>query len=326
MLKYIAKRILYIIFVFFIMSIIMFGIFKMVPGDPAAMAIKDVPKTDPVVYQQKYDAARERLGLDKPIPVQYVSWITKMLSGDFGYSESYRNDVINIVKEPMGNTIFINIFNVVAALLITIPLGIVQAVKKHSKFDNVVQVGTIVGYSLPSFIVSLVAIYFFAIKLQIFPVSGMNTPGFSGTGWEKFLDKMYHFALPLIVMTVASLGSMTRFVRAAMIEALSMDYIRTARAKGLTEKVVIYSHAFRNALLPIITLIIGWFLGIFGGSVVIEQIFGLNGLGKLLYTSLQAQDYNVVLALNMFYFVIAIVGNLITDLSYGLVDPRVKIN
>lgn len=326
MLKYIAKRILYIIFVFFIMSIIMFGIFKLVPGDPAAMAIKDVPKTDPVVYQTKYLAARERLGLDKPVPVQYISWISKMITGDFGYSEQYRNDVKNIVKTPMLNTIFINVFNIVAALLITIPLGIVQAVKKYSKFDNIVQVGTIVGYSLPTFIVALVSIYIFAVKLQIFPVSGMRTPGFEGTKWEGFLDQMYHFALPLIVMTVASIGSMTRFVRAAMIEALSMDYIRTARAKGLKEKVVIYSHAFRNALLPIITLIIGWFLGIFGGSVVIEQIFGLNGLGKLLFSSLLAQDYNVVLALNMFYFVIALVGNLITDLSYGLVDPRVKIN
>jgi peptide/nickel transport system permease protein len=304
----------------------MFSIFKMVPGDPAAMAIKDVPKTDPIVYEQKYNEARERLGLDKPVVVQYFNWFTKMITGDWGYSEKYRDDVNNIIQTPMKNTIFINVFNVIAALIITIPLGIISAVKKHSKFDTTVQVGTIVGYSLPTFIIALMFIYIFAIKLKIFPVSGMSTAGFEGTKMQKFLDTMYHFALPLIVMTIGSLASMTRYVRAAMIEALSMDYIRTARAKGLKEKVVIYSHAFRNALLPIITLVIGWFLSIFGGSVVIETIFGLNGIGKLLFNSLLAQDYNVVLTLNMFYFIIALVGNLITDLSYGLVDPRVKIN
>lgn len=326
MVKYIAKRICYIIFVFFIMSIIMFSIFKLVPGDPARMALKDVAKSDPQKYEQLYEQTRERLGLDQPLPIQYFKWISKMVTGDWGYSEVYRADVINIIQTPMKNTILINIFNVILALAITIPLGIISAVKKHSKFDNAVQVGSILGYSLPTFIIGLVSIYFFAVKLHWFPVSGMATAGFEGTKWESFLDTMHHLALPIIVMTVGSLASMTRYVRAAMIEALSQDYIRTARAKGLTEKVVIYSHAFRNALLPIITLIIGWFISIFGGSVVIENMFALNGLGKLLYSSLLAQDYNVVLALNMFYFIIALAGNLITDLSYGLVDPRVKLD
>ena len=140
------------------------------------------------------------------------------------------------------------------------------------------------------------------------------------------LDRLHYLALPVIVMTVAALGSMTRYVRAAMIDALRMDYIRTARAKGLKEKVVIYSHAWRNALLPVITLIISWFMSIFMGSIVIEQIFQLNGIGKMYYVGLMNQDYDMALAVNMLYFIITLLSNLITDLSYGLVDPRVRID
>jgi peptide/nickel transport system permease protein len=148
--------------------------------------------------------------------------------------------------------------------------------------------------------------------------------GERGIAW--FVDRLYYLSLPLIVMTFASLGGMTRYVRAAMIDALRMDYIRTARAKGLKEKTVIYSHAWRNALLPVITLIIGWFLSIFSGSIIIEQTFSLNGIGKLYIQSLQQQDYEVVLAMQMFYVIISLMGNLIIDLSYGLVDPRIRVN
>lgn len=140
------------------------------------------------------------------------------------------------------------------------------------------------------------------------------------------LDRLHYLAFPVIVMTVAALGSMTRYVRAAMIDALRMDYIRTARAKGLKEKVVIYSHAWRNALLPVITLIISWFMSIFMGSIVIEQIFQLNGIGKMYYVGLMNQDYDMALAVNMLYCIITLLSNLITDLSYGLVDPRVRID
>jgi peptide/nickel transport system permease protein len=227
----------------------------------------------------------------------------------------------------MKNTIFINIFATILGLGITIPLGIFCAVKRGSKRDVAVQVGTIIGYSLPTFILAIVFIWLFAIVLGWFPVSGMQTAGsLEWSDWDKFWDRMYHMALPLIVMTFTSLGGMTRFVRASMIEALNMDCIRTARAKGLREKVVIYSHAWRNALLPITTLIIGWFLGIFGGSMMIENIFALNGIGKTYYDALNGNDNEVVLALQMFYITIALFGNLLIDLAYGLVDPRVRVN
>jgi peptide/nickel transport system permease protein len=167
--------------------------------------------------------------------------------------------------------------------------------------------------------------------LPVLKESGVVDSGGAGIvylfeGMKKYLDELYYMALPLIVMTATSLGGMTRYVRSSMIEALSMDCIRTARAKGLREKIVVYSHAWRNALIPIITLVIGWFLSIFSGSLMIENIFALNGIGKVYFTALQNNDNEVVLALQMFYILISLAGNLITDIVYGFVDPRVRVN
>lgn len=226
----------------------------------------------------------------------------------------------------MSNTIKLNIYCLIFVFLITIPLGIATAVRKKSIFDNAVQVFSIIGYSLPGFIVALLFIYIFALQLKIFPISGVSTPGFTGTPWEMYLDELKYMALPLIVMVFSSLGGITRYVRAAMIDALRMDYIRTARAKGVKEKVVIYSHAFRNALIPVVTVLTGWFLSIFSGSVVIERIFLWNGMGKVMLDSLNQQDFAVVLAFQMFYVLLALAGNLIMDLAYCLVDPRVKLD
>lgn len=282
--------------VFFVVSIIMFGLFNNVPGDRALNQIQAMKgKVSNEQFEVLYQQQREKLGLDDPIPVRYVKWMGNLLQGDLGYSTFYKKDVVEVIGEPLKNTIFINIFATILALGITIPLGIWCAVKKFSKFDNAVQVLTIVGYSVPVYIIALVFMYIFSVKLGIFPISGMNSPNFTGTGLAFFADRMYYLALPLIVMTVAALGSMTRYVRAAMIDALSMDYIRTARAKGLREKVVIYSHAWRNALLSVVTLIIGWFMSVFMGSIIIEQMFLLNGIGQMYYKGLMNQDYDLAL-------------------------------
>lgn len=313
--------------VFFVVSVIMFTLFNNVPGDRALNQVQNLRgKITDEQFQIRYEQAREKLGLDDPIPVRYVKWMGNLLHGDLGYSTFYKKEVSDVLGEPLINTIIINIFATVVALMITIPLGIYCAVKKFSKFDNAVQVVTIVGYSVPIYIIGLVFIYLFAVQLGWFPISGMNSPNFQGTGMAAVVDRLYYLALPVIVMTIASLGGMTRYVRAAMIEALRMDYIRTARAKGLKEKVVIYSHAWRNALLSVVTLIISWFMSVFMGSIIIEQIFQLNGIGKMYYTGLMNQDYDVALAIQMLYCVITLISNLITDLSYGLVDPRVRIN
>ena len=245
---------------------------------------------------------------------------------DLGYSYTYDKPAQEVLVTPMKNTIFINIFSTFIALGITIPLGIFCAVHRGGKRDTLVQVGTIVGYSIPTFVSAILFIWLFAIVWPIFPVSGMKTPGSNYTGTQKLLDELYYMGLPLIVMTATSLGGMTRYVRASMTEALSMDCIRTARAKGLREKVVIYSHAWRNALVPIITLVIGWFLGIFSGSIMIENIFGLNGLGRVYINSLNNKDFEVVLLLQMFYVIIGLLGNLIVDIAYGLADPRIRVS
>lgn len=327
MAKYISKRVLYMILIFFVMSLVLFFVYNLVPGDPARAEIEPFKEElTAEEYDALYEKTRKKMGLDQPLLVRYQRWISAMLKGDLGMSLRFKKPVKDVIVEPMKTTVFLNIFAVALALAITIPLGIYSAVNKNSTSDKVIQVLTVIGYSVPSFIVGLLFIYLFAVKLQWFPVSGMNTPNFTGTGFALFKDTMKHLALPLLVMTVSSLGGMTRHVRASMADALAMDYITTARAKGVDEKVVIYSHAWRNALLPVITMIIGWIVSVFSGSIVIESMFSINGIGKLLYDSLMNQDYNVALAVQMFYIALTVVSNLIIDLSYGLVDPRVRID
>ena len=327
MIKYTLKRILYMLFVFSIMTVILFSLFNMIPGDPARAeveALKDQLKPDE--YEYAYQQARERLGLNDPLPVRYGKYVKGLLTGNLGMSVIHKREVTKVLKEPLKTTIFINIFAVIIGLALTIPLGILTAVKKNSAIDKTVQVLTIIGHSIPVFIFALLFIYVFAVKLGKFPVSGMSTPNLSGSAWVLFKDKMRHLALPLMVMTIGSLAGLTRYIRASMADALTMDYIKTARAKGLKERVVIFSHAWRNALLPVVTLLIGWFMSIFYGSLVIERMFNLEGLGKLLIVSLNNQDYNVVMAIQLLYIIIALLGNLITDLSYGIVDPRVRVD
>ena len=288
-------------------------------------------------FQELYLQYQRRYGTDtNNIVIRYLRWVgvypkydgsyDGLLQGNFGYSYEARDEVLNVVKAPMLNTILINVIGTILALGIAIPLGIICAVKRGSRTDRVVQVITILGYSLPTFLFCILFIWLFCSILGIFPPSGMKTPGSEYTGWRWFVDTMYYLALPLITMTFCSLGGMTRYTRASMIEALSMDCIKTARAKGLKEKTVIYSHAFRNALIPIITLVIGWFIGIFAGSIVLESIFGLHGMGKLMIQSLRTADFDVVILMQLFYVAMSLIGNLIIDIAYGLVDPRIRVS
>ena len=326
------------VFVLVIVSFLMYCLYNLIPNDPARAELEGIKKTlKPEQYEVMYQQLRDEMGLDDPIIVRYGRWIgvlpekrtgefNGILQGNMGYSSFFKVDVTEVIPSRMVNTIFINVFVTILALAITIPLGIVCAVRKRGKFDNIVQVFTIIGYSIPIYIIALLFIWLFGVTLRWFPVMGIKTPGSNYTGLRAFLDQLYYLALPILVMTFASLGGMTRYVRTAMIDVLGMDYIRTARAKGLREKVVVYSHAWRNALLPVITVIIGWFLSIFSGSVIVENTFGLNGMGNLYIIGLNNHDYELVLAVQMFYTVISLVGALIMDLSYGLVDPRVRVD
>ncbi len=336
--KYILKRCVYIVIVFLILSFLMYSLYNLIPTDPARQELEPQRKTLKAdEYQTLYKQLRKQMGLDDPLFIRYLRWMglwkdmdgtyNGVLEGNFGYSNLYKRSVVDVIKTPMGNTIFINIFSTIASLGITIPLGIYCAVHKGKKFDSATQVVTMLGYSIPVYIIALIFMYIFCVLWRVFPIMGTKTPGMEyANGWQEFTDMLYHIALPVIVMTFGSLGGMTRYVRSSMIDALSMDYIRTARAKGLREKVVIYSHAWRNALLPVITSILGWFLGIFGGSVIIENTFSLNGMGKLYWQGLNNMDFELVLAIQMFYSVVSLVGSLLIDISYGLVDPRVRVD
>ncbi len=352
MTRYILKRLLYIVILFFILSFIIFSVYNLTRPDyafSAAYAEQQADKNMSIeTYEARYQYWYYYYGQDGNTFTQYFRWmglypyysynsatneveqgVTKgLLTGYLGFSNAYGKDVIDVITVPMQNTIFINIFATIAGLGITIPLGIFCAVKRGSKRDLAVQVGTIVGYSMPVFIVGILFLCLFAVIWPIFPVSGMGTVGadYPMYSWAWFKDTMYYLALPLIVMTFCSLGGMTRYVRASMTDALSMDCIRTARAKGLSEHTVVYKHAWRNALIPIVTLVVGWFLGIFSGSIMIENLFALNGIGSLYFESLAASDFDVVLALQMFYVVISLVGNLVIDILYGFVDPRIRVS
>lgn len=341
--KYIVKRMLYILVVFLILSLMIFLIYNMLPVDKAMEKAREeaqnpANRNNPNFnIDERYAFWQEKLGLNGNKFERYLRWLgvypyvdgtfNGLLQGNLGESFKYARPVSEVLVEPMKNTIFINIFATILALGITIPLGIFCAVKRGSRRDLAVQVGTVIGYSLPTFIIAIVFIWLFSVTLEWFPVSGMATAG--SLDWspaKQFWDRMYHLCLPLMVMTFCSLGGMTRYVRASMTEALSMDCIRTARAKGLREKTVVYSHAWKNALIPIVTLVIGWFLGIFSGSLMIENIFSLNGVGKIYFDALQNNDNDIVLALQMFYIFISLAGNLLIDIAYGFVDPRVRVN
>ena len=324
--RYLLKRFVYIVFVFFIISILMFAIYKSMPGNPVDIMLGDSKTTmKPDAYQALYDKTVASLGLDKPLPVQYVAWMGNMLTGNFGYSTQYKQEVINIIGAPMANTVLLNVLTMVVVFVIAIPLGIVTAVRKNGVFDKTVQVLTIVGYSLPQFIVALLAIFLLAVKFPIFPISGVKTAGLDATGLSAFLDMAWHMVLPVLVMAVSGIGGITRYVRAAMIDVLRMDYIKTARAKGLREKVVVYVHAFRNALIPIVTITTSWIISLFGGSIVIESVFLWPGLGKMLIDGLLQRDFSVVLTMQMFYVVLSLAGNVLMDIAYTIVDPRVRL-
>lgn len=336
MVGYIFKRLLYLLGVLAILSFIVYCVYNLIPVDKAAdMAMQELANNKFLNYAERYLYWQRRFGLDGNLLTRYLRWLgfapfydgsyNGLLQGNLGTSLTYAKPVAEVLREPLKNTLLLNAFATALALGITLPLGIFCAVKRGSKRDSLVQVGTIIGYSMPAFIIAILFIWIFAVKLNLFPVSGMSSVGKDYTGFRAFLDRMWHFALPLIVMTFCSLGGMTRYVRASMLDALSLDCIRTARAKGLKEGLIVKRHAFRNALIPIVSLVIGWLVSVFSGSIMIENIFGINGMGKAYFDALTANDNEIALAMQMFYIVLALFGNLLADIAYGLVDPRIRV-
>ena len=318
MIKYSIKRILSLIPVIFAISIVLFSLTKIMPGDPVSMMISTSAKPEQI--PQLREEITKQLGLDKSLPEQYVAWIGNVAQGELGFSSWKNDDVKNVIANPLKNTVILNFFVLIFSLTISITAGIRSAVKKNSFVDQFWQVFSLICMSVPTFFIGLCLVFVFALRLGWLPSNGMPVDG-SGLGeWVRFL------VLPVVTLTITSLASTVRYVRNAMLDALSQDYIRTARSKGLSEKVVVYSHAFRNALIPIVTVVIAQIGTLFGGSMITESVFVWDGMGSTLLTALNRRDFYLVIAMNMFYAVVYLISNFIADLTYALVDPRIKLD
>lgn len=305
--------------VMFIIACFIFIIVKSTPGDPIGMSL------DPRATAKQRTDERARLGLNKPLPVQFVLWMGRCIRGDFGTSYIYSQPVSKVIRPFIWNTFLLNVFVFIFAFIISIPIGIICAVKQYSGTDNFWTVFSLLGISMPSFFFGLLLIYVFAVKLDFFPINGMVTPGKNAEGIFYFFDVFKHMILPGLVLTVGSLASLVRYTRTSMLEVIKQDYIRTARAKGLSEKVVIYRHAFRNAMIPIVTLLGLWIPLLFSGAVILERIFLWPGIGNFLVEGVFNRDYNLVMAILLLFAVLTLIGNLLADIFYALIDPRIKV-
>ena len=318
----VLRRFMLLLFVFMGITIISFAVIHLAPGSPVDLETTMNPLAD--------KDARERLqklyGLDKPLYVQYGNWLYSLARLDFGNSLSGdRRPVLTLIGERMPLTVGMNVAALSLTLLIAIPLGCLSARYRGSPFDFGVTVFVFIGFAMPGFWLALILIQYFAIDWQLLPISGLTSLGYATLSpWEKAMDIARHLALPIAVYTFGSLARMSRFMRSAMLEVLRQDYITTAKAKGLSERVVLFSHALRNALLPVITLLGLSVPGLIGGSVIIETIFALPGLGQLFYNAVMMRDYPLIMGNLVLGAFLTLAGNLLADFCYGLADPRIR--
>ena len=313
--KYILKRILIAIPVLIGITLIDYAIMCLA-GSPLEM-LKG-PRISDAALQAKEIAA----GLDKPLIVQYFVWLWQLLQGNLGYSMKSYEPVSAMIGSHIGPTLLLMGASLTLSLLIAVPAGIYGAVKQYSKGDYAVVTASFIGSSIPSFFLALILIYIFTVKLGILPSGGMNTLGMDGS----VADTIRHMVLPVTVLAVSLAGSNIRYIRSSFLEILQQDYLRTARAKGIGYKRVIWKHAMRNALLPIVTVIGMQIPMLFGGAVIIEQVFSWPGLGLMTMTAIMGRDYPVIMGVCLLSAVVVLVSNLITDILYALVDPTIQLN
>ncbi|MBY9078121.1 Glutathione transport system permease protein GsiC [compost metagenome] len=314
MLSYIIRRLLIAVPVLFGVTIINFIIINMAPGNPVDMMI------DPSIPASVIEAKKEALGLNDPMYMQYFHWLGNVFQGNLGFSYTTYQPVAQMIGERIGPTLLLMGLAMIIGLIIAIPLGILSAVKQYSKLDYLASVSSLIGISVPHFFLGLGMIYIFALQLKILPTGGMFTLGEGG----GFLDVLKHLILPVMVLGIGMAGKKMRYVRSSVLEILDQDYLRTARAKGVREFLVVNKHALRNALIPIITVVGLEIPSLLGGAVVIEQIFSWPGLGQLTIGSISNRDYPTLMALNMMAALIVLFSNLLTDIVYSIVDPRIK--
>ena len=326
---YILRRLLTAIPTLIAISIIIFSILKLAPGDPMSQFAAN-PAVPPEVRQN----IRRQLGLDDPLPVQYSKWARSWIQGDWGFSFASRVGVRQLIMGRLGTTLYVLGLAYVVALLISIPIGILSAIKQYSVFDQIATTIAFFGFSIPTFFSGLLFILFFSIQLGWLPfIYESRVPRCDGAAvvcgvvniWRHLQWGQLKYALmPILVLGLFQGARLMRYVRASMLENIKLDYVRTARAKGLRERTVIVTHVLRNALIPVVTIIALDLPGIFAGAVVTEQIFRVPGLGSLLITSIQSSDTPVVMALTFIFSILVVLFNLAADVLYGVLDPRIK--
>lgn len=320
MLLFISRRIVQSLVLVLIVLTITFFLLHLAPGDPMARYY------DPDIAPETLELMKERLGLDKPIHEQYLRWVGSFIRGDFGVSLAYDVPVRTLLAEAIPNTLRLTLTALLLHILVGVALGIASAARRYSLFDRVNTVAALFVYSIPSFWLALMLILLFSLKLGLLPSSHMESIGAGDMGWvDLFIDRIRHLILPAFVLGIASAASTARYMRGSMLDVLKEDYIRTARAKGLAEGTVIVKHAFKNAALPIVTIVGLSLPFLLGGAVVTEKIFSWPGMGRLTVDAIYARDYPVVLAVNFVVACLVIAGNLLADVGYALLDPRVTV-
>lgn len=322
MLSYLARRLAGLVPVFFGITIISFFVIHLAPGKPTDIQTSLNPK---VSYEARI--RMEKLyGLDKPIPVQYLSWVRRFVLLDFGRSYVDDRPVSEKIAERIPITLLINISSLVLIFLVGIPIGILSAAKRNSLADRLTTVFVFLGFSTPQFWLALLLMSVFGITLNWLPVSGIKSLDFEYLGMTaKFLDVVRHLILPVSIAAFGGLAGISRYTRSSMIGVIRQDYIRTARAKGLPEGKVIFKHALKNALLPVITVTGLAVPALIGGSVIFESIFAIPGMGRLFYESVMARDYPTIMGVLSIGAILTLLGNLLADIAYSYADPRIRV-
>jgi len=322
MFLYGIKRTLLMIPIILGITLLSFTVMHMAPGGPAEAQME---------FSAKASAeARERLrklyGADQPVHKQYITWLTKFVTLDFGDAFADGRKVKDKILERLPITLTINLLSLGLVLLIAIPIGIMSATHQYSILDRATTVFVFVGYSMPHFWMALLLIYLFGVQWGVLPISGIQSLDTTGLSWlGRLMDRGEHLILPVFISAIGSLAGVSRYMRNSMLEVMRQDYIRTARSKGLSENKVIYKHALRNALMPVITILGLSLPGLIGGAVIMETVFGIDGLGRLMFQAVFSRDYNVAMGLLVPAAVLTMIGNFLADIGYALADPRVRL-
>lgn len=290
------------------------------PGDP----LSGIIATQPGITPERIQELRTLYGLDGSIIQRYFNWLKNAIRFDFGVSLNYREPVSSILGVYIWNSFYLNVLSFLFSVFVSIPLGIYISTKHGKALDKFVLTFSLLFTSLPTFVLGIIAIKYVAPLLGL-PIIGMTTIGSNYVGFAYIKDVLLHTALPFIILSLFSLAGTLRVVKTSMLEIIRQDYIRTARAKGVSERVVVYKHAFRNALIPLIPIIVGGIVTLFSGSIIIEQVFGWPGIGNITYQAILNRDYPLLMGSAMFYAVLTIFSNLLTDIVYAFVDPRIRL-